>query len=108
MLFGCPLPEELDGASTGQRAVFNAFEVLLSSAAEKDPYFLYEALCDAYKKQGDGIKLVKYRFMCLHAMFAHLTIHSQHSNWSRHGTHLSEMVVRELLITWSTHQVLGF
>ena len=41
MIFGCPLPDELDGASIGQRAVFNAFEMILMSAAEKHPESLY-------------------------------------------------------------------
>jgi len=56
MLFGCPLPDELDGASIGQRAVYNAFEMILSSTAEK--YFVWEAMCDGHKQQGDDIKLV--------------------------------------------------
>ena len=64
MLFGCPLPNELDGASTGQHAVANAFEAILSSAAVKHPDSLYEAICDAHKQQGNDVKLVKYLFMC--------------------------------------------
>jgi len=57
MLFGCPLPDELDGAGIGQRAVSNAFEMILSSAAKK--YLdLYTAMCDGHKQQDDGIKLV--------------------------------------------------
>jgi hypothetical protein len=58
MLFGCPLPDELDGASIGQRAVAKAFEMILSSAAKKHPQSLYQAICDAHKQQGDDIKLV--------------------------------------------------
>jgi len=58
MLFGCPLPDELDGASIGQRAVYNAFEVILSSAAKRHPESFYEAMCDGHKQQGDDIKLV--------------------------------------------------
>jgi len=56
MLFGCPLPDELDGASIGQRAVSNAFEMILSSTAEKD--LVWKAMCDGYKQQGDDTKLV--------------------------------------------------
>jgi len=56
MLFGCPLPDELDGASIGQRAVYNAFEMILSSTAEK--HRLWKAMCDGHKQQGDDIKLV--------------------------------------------------
>jgi len=58
MIFGCPLPDELDGASIGQRAVFYAFEMILSSAAEQYPSSLYDAMCDGHKQQGDDIKLV--------------------------------------------------
>jgi len=58
MIFGCPLPNELDGASIGQRAVFNAFERILSLAAKKHPRSLYEAMYDGHKQQGDDTKLV--------------------------------------------------
>ena len=58
MLFGCPLPDELDGVRIGQRAVFNAFEMILMSAAEKHPNSLYEAICDIHGQQGDDTKLV--------------------------------------------------
>jgi len=58
MIFGCPLPDELDGASIGQRVVYNAFEMILSSAAKQHPQSLYEAMCDGHKQQGDDIKLV--------------------------------------------------
>ena len=108
MLFGCPLPDELDGASIGQRAVFNAFEMILSSAAKKHPYSLYIAICDAHKRQGDGTKLVERVFMYLRAMSAHVTVHSQHSNWNPYGTHFSEMVVQRLLITLPMHRVIVF
>ena len=73
MLFGCPLPDDLDSASIGQRAVHSAFEAILISAAKKHPRSLYQAMCDAYKQQGNVIKLVKYLFMYLHASFAHAT-----------------------------------
>ena len=56
MIFGCPLPDELDGASIGQRAVSNAFEMILSSTAKKYP--VWKAMCDGHKRQGDNIKLV--------------------------------------------------
>ncbi len=59
MLFGCPLPNELDDTSIGQRAVRKAFETILSSAATKNPTSLYEAICSAYKEQRDDTKLVK-------------------------------------------------
>jgi len=65
MIFGCPLPDELDGASIGQRAVFDAFEMILSSAAERHPRLLYEAICDGLKQQGDDIKLVG-AWICTH------------------------------------------
>ena len=58
MLFGFPLPDDLDGASIGQRAVSNAFETILSSAAKMHPNSLYQAICDALMQQGDDIKLV--------------------------------------------------
>ena len=58
MLFGFPLPDDLDGASMGRRAVSNAFETILSSAAKMHPDSLYEAICDACKQQGNDIKLV--------------------------------------------------
>ena len=58
MIFGCPLPDALDGASIGQRAVLNAFKTILSSAAEKNMQSLYKAMCDGHKQQGDDIKLV--------------------------------------------------
>jgi hypothetical protein len=58
LLFCCPLPDELDGASIGRRAVFNAFEMILSSAAKMHPQSLYDAICNAHKQQGDDIKLV--------------------------------------------------
>jgi len=80
MIFGCPLPDELDGASIGQRAVFNAFEMILNSAANRHRRSLYKAICDAHKQQGDDTKLVRHLSMYLHAMFAHVTVHSQHSN----------------------------
>ena len=74
MLFGCPLPDDLDSASIGQRAVHKAFEVILISAAKKHPRSLYQAICDAYKQQGNVVKLVKYLFVYLHASFAHATV----------------------------------
>jgi len=58
MIFGCPLPDELDGASIGQRVVYNAFEMILSSAAKKHPESLYKAIFDGRKQQGNDIKLV--------------------------------------------------
>jgi len=54
MIFGCPLPDELDGASIGQRAVYNAFEMILSSAAKS----FDSVICNGQKQQGDDIKLV--------------------------------------------------
>jgi hypothetical protein len=74
MLFGRPLPDDLNGASIGQRAVNNAFEAMLSSAAKIHPQSLYRAICDAREQQGNDIKLVKYLFMCPHAMFADVTV----------------------------------
>jgi len=108
MIFGCPPPDELGGASIGQHAVFNAFEMILMSAAKKHPYSLYGAICSTHQQQDDGTKLVECLFMYLRVMFAHITVHSQHSNWNRYGTHLSEMVVQKLLITWPKHQVVVF
>ena len=63
MLFGCSLPDELDSASIGQRAVSKAFEAILGAAAKKHSQSLYEAICDAHKQQGEDIKLVKSLFM---------------------------------------------
>jgi len=74
MIFGCPLPDNLDSASIGQRAVHEAFETILSSAATKHREFLYRAICDAHKQQGNDVKLVKYLFVCLHTSFAHVTV----------------------------------
>ena len=74
MLFGCPLPDDLDGASIGQRAVDKAFETILSSAAKMHPDSLYQAICDAHKQQGNATKLVKYLIMYLHTVFAHVTV----------------------------------
>ena len=51
MLFSCPLPDELDGASIGQRAVDNAFKAILSAAAKSHPNDLYNAMCDAHNRQ---------------------------------------------------------
>jgi len=69
MIFGCPLPDELDGASIGQLAVYNAFGMILSSATRKHPEALYKAIFDGYKQQGDDIKLVSTciftRMQCL-------------------------------------------
>lgn len=73
MLFGCPLPDELYGASIGQRTVSKAFEAILSSAAT-DPQSFLEAIRDAHKQQGNDVKQVKYHLICLHAMFAHITV----------------------------------
>ena len=80
MLFGCPLPDELDRVSIGQRAVAKAFEMILSSAAKKRPHILYDAICVAHRQQGNDVKLVKYPCMCPHVMFAHVIARSQHSN----------------------------
>ena len=74
MLFGCPLPDDLDGASIGQRAVFQAFEMILSLVAAKYTRSLYQAICAAHKQQGDDIKLVRSFFMFLRAMFAHVNV----------------------------------
>ena len=63
MLFGRPLPDELDGASIGQLAVDNAFKAILRSAAKMRPQSLYEAICVSHKQQGNDIKLVKYLFL---------------------------------------------
>jgi len=99
MLFGVPLPDDLDGASIGQRAVSNAFETILSSAAKMHPDSLYQAICDAHKQQGNDIKLVSTR-LCIYMWCSlMLLLHSQHSNWNPYGTRLSQMVVWELLIT---------
>ena len=89
ILFGCPLPDELDGASIGQRAISKAFEtILMSSAAVKSPQGLWKAISDARKQQGNDVKLVKYLVMCLQSMFAHVTVRSQHSNWNHYGIRL--------------------
>ena len=88
MLFGCPLPDELDGAGIGQCAVAKAFETILSSASAKHPQSLYQAICDAHKQQENDVKLVKYLFRCPHAMLAHVTVHRQHSNWNHYGIRL--------------------
>ena len=74
MLFGCPLPDDLDGASIGQRAVNKAFDTILSSAAEMHPFALYQAICSAHRQQGNDIKLVKYLIVCLHARFAYIIV----------------------------------
>jgi len=74
MLFGCPLPDHLDGTSIGQCAVNKAFEAILSSAAKMHPNSLYEAICDTHKQQGNDIKLVKYLIVCLHARFTHVIV----------------------------------
>ena len=63
MLFGCHLPDELDGASIGQRAVFNAFETILMTATGLAPFSLYKAICGALEQDIDDIKLVKYLFV---------------------------------------------
>jgi hypothetical protein len=89
MIFGCPLPDDLNGASIGQRAVQKAFETILSSAAKMHPDSLYRAICDAHRQQDNDVKLVKYLIICLHAMFAHLILHSQHSSWNHYGTRLN-------------------
>ena len=99
MLFGCPLPDELDGASIGQRAVAKAFETIFSSAVIEHPESLYLAISSACQQQGDDVKLVKYLITCPYAIFAHVTVHSQHSNWNHYGTRRRKMVVQELLIT---------
>ena len=88
MLFGCPLPSGLDGASTGERAVVKAFDVILSSAAKMHPESLYQAICDAHEQQGNDIKLVKSLFVCMRAMFAHVTVRSQHFSWNHYGTRI--------------------
>ncbi len=88
MLFGCPLPDELGDASIGQRAVAEAFETILSSAANQHPRSLYNAICDAHKQQGHDVKLVKYPIVCLHAKFVDVTVHRRHSNWNHYGTRL--------------------
>ena len=74
MLFGCPLPDNLDGASIGQRAVLKAFEAILSAAANRHPRSLFQAMCDAHQQQGDDIKQVAYLIVCLRAGFAHVII----------------------------------
>ena len=74
MLFGCPLPDELDDSTIGQRAVSKAFEAILTSAAKKHPDSLYKAICDAHKQQGYDTKLVKYLIMYMHAIFTHVTV----------------------------------
>ena len=99
MLFGCSLPDELNGASIGQRAVFRAFEMILSSAAKTFPQSLYEAICDAHKHQGNDIKQVTNLIVYPFALFAHVTVHRQHSNLNHYGTCLRKMAVQALLIT---------
>ena len=74
ILFGCPLPDELDDSRIGQRATSKAFEAILSSAAKMHSQTLYDAICDAYKQQGNDIKLVTYQIMYLHAVFAHVAV----------------------------------
>jgi len=58
MIFGCPLPDVLNGASIGQRAVVNAFEMILSSTTDMNPRSFWTAMFDGHKQQGDDIKLV--------------------------------------------------
>ena len=99
MLFGCPLPDELDGAGFGQRAASQAFEAILSSAAEMHPRTLYEAICDAYKKQNNDTTLVKYLIMWLHAMLAHVTIAWSALQLESLWDPCQPMVVWKLLIT---------
>ena len=99
ILFGCPLPDEFDGASIGQRAVSEAFETILSSAAVKHDESLYEAMCHAHEHQGNDIKLVKHLIMYPQSMFADVTVHRQHSNWNQYGIRLRNMVVWKPLIT---------
>ena len=99
MLFGCPLPDELDGASIGQRAVSKAFEAILGSTAVKHPGFLNDEINKANQQQGNDVKLVKYLFACPHAIFAHVIVHRQHSNWNHYGIRHRKMVVQELSIT---------
>ena len=96
MLFGCALPDDLGSASNGQRAVVKAFETILCSAAEKHPQSLYQAICDAHKRQGNDVKQVKYFVVFLCAMFLTSPLNSQHSNWNRYGTHLRNTGVWQL------------
>jgi len=49
ILFGCPLPDDLDHASIGQHAISKAFETILSSADKKHPRSLYKVICNAHK-----------------------------------------------------------
>jgi len=65
MIFGCPLPDELDGASIGQRAIYNAFEMILSSTIKKYSWCLFEAMYNGHKQQGDNTKLVS-TCICTH------------------------------------------
>ena len=74
ILFGCPLPDDLNSSSIGQRAVSKAFEAILSSAARKHPDSLYQAICDAHKQQGNDTKLVKYPIVCVYTLFAYVTV----------------------------------
>ena len=75
MLFGCHLPDELDGASIGQRVVFNAFEAILTAATDYAPLDLYAAISLAIIEQGSNdIKLVKYLFVCQHAIYTHVNV----------------------------------
>jgi len=74
MLFGFSLPDDLDDASIGQRAVNKAFETILSSVAKIHPDSLYQAICDAHKQQGNDIKLVRYLIVYLHARFTHVIV----------------------------------
>ncbi len=107
MLFGCPLPDDLDGASIGQCAVAKAFEMILSSAAKMHPNTLYQAICDAHKQQGNDTKLVRCpSCVCVKCVLMS-PLHSQHSNWNHYGTRLSQMVVWELLISWLKHAVIA-
>ena len=89
MLFGCPLPDDLDGASIGQRAVAKAFEMILSSAAKMHPNTLYQAICEAHKQQGNDTKLVSAPSCIYMKCLLMSSLNSQHSNWNHYGTHLS-------------------
>ena len=108
ILFGCPLPDDLDGASIGERAVAMAFEAILSSAAKMRPYNLYEAMCNAHKQQGNDVTPVSpslgVQVQCLLMSLSH----SQHFNSNHYGTRINLMVVSGLLISWPKHPVMLF
>ena len=99
--------QSVASANIGQRAVFNAFETILTTATSLAPFSLYKAICGALEQESDDIKLVNYLFVLSTCNFhsCQCRVVSAPTGITMAGTRLTNVVVRTSLITCANQQL---